>query len=205
MSVPAPQRSGASLQAVGRARPTPQQVHGTRRWLLLFLFSPFVLVLIVVLLATTSVFREPAVPPMSVPPGYRAISDAYYGYSVPSSYRENPSWSDANGDFFYGTPRTGWVAETLLVADHAPGPAAAPPTVFTFYGELHRTSFRAGPAHPVRVPDTTVAYEETITRPGGWRAVAVDTWLADSHTQMWLLVKASPAVTHTVIASLRGS
>jgi hypothetical protein len=213
MSVPAPPSAGGSLTPrsagaveVATARPrTRVEVKRTRRWMLLMLLTPVVIIVVVWLDFDSSVFRLPVVPPVATPKGYTAITDAYYGYSVPATYEQNPSWTDADGDFFYGTTAGGWVAETMLVTKHSPTAATKPPSSFALFGEPTPTPYRVSGGHRVRVDDTTFAYEETITRPDGWRAVAVDTWLGDSSTQMWLLVKAPPGVTRTVIASLRGS
>jgi hypothetical protein len=186
-------------------RPPRPQVRRTRLWMSLLLLTPVCLFGIAILVLESKGPAEPTVKPLSTPPGYQAITDAYYGYAVPASYSQNTTWTDQNGDFFYGTGKGGWVAETMLVTKHSPGPATAPPVSFRSFGENKPTPYTVSGGHAVRVADTAFAYEVDITRPGGWHAVAVDTWLSDSTTQMWLLVKASPPVTQTVISSLRGS
>lgn len=198
-------RSGGLLVPSDGPPPTRAEVRRTRLWLLLFLLTPVCLAVVVAFAFGIAGPPEPVVHPVSVPSGYRAISDAYYGYAVPTSYRQNPAWTDANGDYFYGTPAHGWVAETLLVRHHPPTARTAPPTTFRFDGEVRSTPFRLSGGHPIRVARTSFAWAVEVTRPGGWHALAVDTWLQDSSTQMWLLVKAPPAVTRAVVASLRGS
>jgi len=196
---------GGALETPRPRPPAPGQVRRTRSWMLLFLLTPVCLAVVVWISVGSGGPVEPVVHPVTTPPGYRAITDAYYGYAVPRGYRPNGTWTDANGDFLYGTPAHGWVAETMLITKRRPAATTAPPASFEAFGERKPTPFRVSGGHPVRVADTTFAYEVDITRPGGWHAVAVDTWLRDSSTQMWLLVHAPPAVTRTVVASLRGS
>jgi hypothetical protein len=173
--------------------------------MLLFLLTPLCFAVVWWVSLGTHGPREPVVHPVATPPGYRQVADVYYGYAVPRSYRLDGAYSDANGDFFYGSPRHGWVAETMLITKHSPSPATPPPPTFRGFGLSRLRPFSVSDGHRVTVPDTTFAYEVNVSRPGGWHAVALDTWLRDSSTQMWLLVKAPPAVTRTVIASLRGS
>lgn len=187
--------------------PPPQRVvaRRNRRWLLLFLLSPVCLAIAVAFAYGVAGPPEPSVPARSVPPGFKAITDAYYGYSVPSSYAQNASWTDANGDWFYGTPQA-FVAETMLITKHSPTAATSLPTAVQFDAESrHAVDWRLGAGQRIVVPHATFAYEVALTRPGGVRAVAVDTWLRDSSTQMWLIIHAPARVTSAVIASLQGS
>jgi hypothetical protein len=61
-----------------------------------------------------------------------------------------------------------------------------------------------GPATPVSIRGTSVAYRYVFTRSAGFEAVAIDVWQADSGAELWLLVHADPAITATVIGSLSG-
>lgn len=197
-------RPSGALERGGRP---PQRVvaRRNRRWLLLFLMTPICLGIAVAFAFGVAGQPEPQIPPRSVPPGYRAISDAYYGYAVPASYRLNPNWTDANGSWFYGSSRS-FVAETMLVTSHSPGPSTPLPPALAADGETRSpVRWRVVDRRRTTVPHATFAYEVELTRPGGRRAVAIDTWLRDSSTQMWLLVQAPPAVTRTVVGSLRGS
>ncbi|MHB1931357.1 MAG: hypothetical protein ACYDEN_12150 [Acidimicrobiales bacterium] len=198
-------RPSGNLERPTSPPPDPVQARRNRRWLLLFLMTPICLAVAVAFAFGVAGAPEPQVPPVSVPAGYRAISDAYYGYVVPASSQLNANWTDANGDWFYGVPRA-FVAETMLVTRRSPTPSSRLPLQLEADGEARGpVPLRVDGGHRITVPHTTFAYEVQLARPGGWHAVAVDTWLRDSSTQMWLLVRASPAVTRAVVASLQGS
>jgi hypothetical protein len=49
-----------------------------------------------------------------------------------------------------------------------------------------------------------VAYEYTLSRPQGFRAIAIDAWQAKTDAELWLLVRADSAHTTAVISSLSG-
>ncbi len=173
--------------------------------MVLFLLTPVCLAVPITLAYEVGTPREPVVRPVSVGPGYRAITGAYFGYAVPTSYHQDREWTDLDGNYFYGSPAHGWVAEAILARRRPPGPRTAPPTVFRFDAETRSTPYTLGRGHRIRVPGTSFAWEVGVTRPDGWHAVAVDTWLRGASTQMWLLVKAPPTVTAEVISSLRGA
>ena len=42
-----------------------------------------------------------------------------------------------------------------------------------------------------------------MTRPGGFEATAIDAWQSSSGAEIWLLVRADPATTAAVLASLQ--
>jgi hypothetical protein len=182
---------------------TPERVRRTRSWMLLLLLTPLCLFGISVLAFGTSGPPEPVVHPYSTPAGYVAVTDSYFGYAVPKSYTQNTTWTDQNGDFLYGR-QSAFVAETEAILTHSPTAASTPPPSFKSFGERTLVAYRAGPAHPVTVPGTHIAFEEQITRPGGWVATAIDAWERGTTTQVWLLIRASPSVTRHVIASFQG-
>ncbi len=183
--------------------PSRQRVRRTRTWMLLLLLTPVVLAGISLLTFTTGGPSEPTVQPVVVPAGYSAITDADFGYSVPKTYTQNLAWTDQNGDFFYGEPHA-FVAETLLVSKVPPGPRTRPPASFESFGQPDPVPYSVGDGRTVRVPGTAYGYEEYVTRPGGYRALALEAWERSSSTELWLLVRAPATVTRTVIASLRG-
>jgi hypothetical protein len=182
---------------------TRERIRKTRRWMLLLLLTPLCLFGISVLAFGTSGPPEPVVHPRSTPRGYEAVTDSYFGYAVPASYTQNTTWTDQNGDFLYGTQRT-FVAETEAILTRSPTAGAQAPPAFKSFGERTLVPYRTGPAHRVTVPGTRIAFEEQITRPGGWRATAVDAWEQDTTTQVWLLIRAPASVTRQVLASFQG-
>ena len=171
------------------------------------LLAPLCLAAVSLLALRSGGPSEPVVEPTVRPAGYLAVTDATYGYAVPSSYAQNPAWTDQNGDFFYGTARA-FAAETLVSTQRPPGPRAAPPAAFDSFGASGPVVSDLGPARRIAVSGTEGAWERTVTRPGGWHGVAVDAWEPSSTHELieiWLLVKAPAEVTRTVLSSLQGS
>jgi len=192
-------------------RPRPARTRGERRrirgWMLLFLLAPASLGVVVAFAlgaAGPPPPPGPAVRPVSVPSGFKAVANPFFGYAVPASYHRNAAWTDSNGDYFYGNPLHGWVAETLLVARRPPTASTKPPATFKFFAEYHSTPYTLEAGHPVRVAGTSSAWEFDVNSQAGWRAIALDTWSRQSSTEMWMLVKAPVPVTQAVLASVRG-
>jgi hypothetical protein len=183
--------------------PSRKRVRRTRVWMVLLLLTPVVLATISLLAFSTSGPPEPSVTPRLTPPGWYAVTDADFGYAVPNADQQNTTWTDQNGDFFYGTAQN-FVAETLLVTKTSPNAASPTPASFRSFGLSTLAPYALHGGHTVSIPGTNYAFEETLTRPGGYHADVLDTWESDSSTQMWLLIRAAPAVTRTVLASLRG-
>lgn len=146
----------------------------------------------------------PAPRPLSVPPGYQAVNDGVFAYSVPRTWSKNIAYSDDTGDLAYSGV-DGWAGEYLGAKASAPSAGERPPASFAVFGQTRATPYTMGPAVPVTVAGATVAYRYEVTRPGGFNAVALDAWQASSGAQIWLLVHATPAVTSTIISTLRGS
>jgi hypothetical protein len=182
---------------------TRRRVRKVRIWMTLLLLTPVCLALISLLAFGTSGPPEPVIHPRSTPHGYQAITDADFGYAIPSGYQQNTTWTDQNADFLYGSSGA-FVAETLASPDHPPTASSPPPLSFSSFGEPRLVPFTAHGMHAVTVPGTRQAWEEQITRPGGWIATAVDAWEADTSTQIWLLVHAPAGIARTVVASLQG-
>jgi len=147
---------------------------------------------------------EPVVNPLRTPPGYQAVTDAYFGFAIPTKWSEIGSMSDANGDFYY-RGSGGWVGESERIARTSPGPSTPVPEALWAYGVVTPTRFAASGGHRVNVPGTSFAWAVTLTRPGGSRSLAVDVWEAHSQTEVWLVAHSSPTVERTVLDSLQGS
>lgn len=184
------------------APPSRQRVRRTRLWMLLLLLTPVCLAVISLLTYAAS-NPEPVVHPTSTPQGWQAITDAYFGYAVPASYSQNAGWTDTDADYFYGNPAA-FVAETLVVAKTSPTAATRPPASFKDFAEQSPVPYSLSGGHPLSVPGTNFGWEATVTRPGGFRATAVDAWESGTQTEIWLLIRAPAAVTRQVVASLQG-
>jgi hypothetical protein len=79
------------------------------------------------------------------------------------------------------------------------------PKALQSFGTDSPTGFTLVGGHRITVPGTNFAWAVTLTRPGGFRAPAVDVWEANSQTQLWVMVHSTAAIDHTVLASLQGS
>jgi hypothetical protein len=183
--------------------PTPAARRRVRQWMVLLLLTPVCLGIITLLVFETNGPPEPVVAARTVPAGYRAVTDAYFGYAVPTRWTENVTWTDQNADWFYGTAR-GFVAETMLVPKHAPTTAAAPPLSFATFGLPDPAPYHLSGGHTVAVPGTAFTWVETLTRADGWTGTAIDTWEPSTTTEVWLLVHARQTTVRAVLASLQG-
>jgi hypothetical protein len=144
----------------------------------------------------------PSVRPTSVPAGYRAVTDGYFAYAVPSGWSQNSAYTDDLGDLdTQGS--SGWAAEHIGTRTTPPSPGEAPPAAFAVFGEPRAVPYRLSAASRVQVRGAAVAFRYTLTRPGGFQAVAVDAWRS-SGVEIWILVHADPATTAAVLGSLSG-
>jgi hypothetical protein len=205
------QHGGVSPSSLDTASPSstqgcqagPRARHRNRWWLALLMLTPVVMTILAVLALTTNGPPEPSVAPRSVPPGYKAISDAYFGYAIPSSWTENPVFSDANGDFFY-QGGSGWVGENMRIRAARPVPGADVPPQLATFGQGRSLPYQLSGARPVTVPGVAAAWTYDMSRADGFHATALEVWEASSQTEMWLLINADPRVTPVIVASLQG-
>jgi hypothetical protein len=144
-----------------------------------------------------------SIDPVSVPPGYRAVSDNYFAYAVPAAWSQNNAYTDDVGDLDT-QGASGWAAEHVGARSSPPDPGETAPSSFAVFGEPRAMPYTLGPATPVTVKGATVAYRYTLSRPPGFQAVAIDAWQAGSGAELWLLVHADAATTRAVINSLSG-
>ena len=200
-----PPAPGASLERRRRAELTPaERAHQKRnRRLLLTIAVPAVFIgggaLAAAILADAG---TPTPRPLFVPAGYHAVGDGVFSYAVPNSWSKNDAYSDDTGDL-ETSGDTGWVGDHLTARPTPPAAGEAPPQVFQSFGQDRPTSFAVGTAATIQVNGATVAYRYTITRPGGFNAIAIDAWQSSSGAELWLLVDASPQVTNDLIATLK--
>jgi hypothetical protein len=139
--------------------------------------------------------------PTAVPAGYQAVDDGVFAYAVPRAWTTNQAATDNSGDRMTGGP-DGWVAEHVETRVTRPGADEAPPTPFKSFGESRPTPFSIGPAAPTRVTGTTSAFRYAVTRPGGFRATAIEAWSSPARVELWMFVHASPATTATILSTL---
>lgn len=172
--------------------------------MLLLLLTPICLFTVCWLLWGTSGPAEPSVKPVSVPSGYKAISDLYYGYSIPRGYTQQVQWTDQNGDWFYGT-RGSFVAESLSAKTTRPSGHETPPPAFKSAALDVPSPLTLGAPQVIKVHGADIGYLYRASRPGGWKATVVQVWSATSGPRMWLMIHGSPTMTQAVVASIRGT
>jgi hypothetical protein len=145
----------------------------------------------------------PAPPtPSLVPAGYKSVADNYFAYAVPSRWATSSLYSDFAGDLYNGDS-SGWAAESVSARITAPVLGEPRPKSFEAFGEDPPRPYQISRGHPIAVTGATVAFEYTITRPGGFTATAVDAWQASSGAELWLLIDASSATTAEILSTLR--
>jgi hypothetical protein len=174
-----------------------------RRWMTLVAVPALILGAGALVAAVMAGSGGSSVHPVNVPPGFRAVSDGYFAYAVPSTWSQSSAYTDDVGDLDT-QGASGWAAEHLAGRSSAPGPDEAAPAAFATFGEPRPVPYQLGPATPLQVKGAAVAYRYALTRTDGFRAVAVDAWQSRSGAEIWLLVHADTATTATVISSLSG-
>jgi hypothetical protein len=173
-------------------------------WMLLMALTPVVFGILYVLGVFTGGDPEPVVNPIHTPAGYTGVTDAYFGFAIPKGWTENNAYSDANGDFEYNG-KGGWAGERESIQKVSPGVNNPVPVPLQSFEIGVPTPFKVSGKHRVTIPGIAWAYQMTLTRPGGFRAEAINAWEPHSQTELWLMVTSSATVDHTVLSSLQGS
>jgi hypothetical protein len=172
-----------------------------RRWLLVVFCSSVGLLIAALVASGIAQSNEPTGPKISVPAGYKAVNDGYFSYAVPASWSTNPTYTDSAGDMDTAGP-TGWAGEHISYRTTAPAAGEAPPAVLDAFGVPRPEPIHLADAAPIDVRGAEAAYSYQVTRPGGFRATAVDAWDSRHGVELWLLVDASPAITASILGSL---
>ena len=185
--------------------PAERRLRRRNRKLMAWVAVPGVLLGAAALAASLAAGSGPPAPrPLTVPPGFQAVNDGVFAYSVPRSWSKNLAYSDDTGDLDY-SGSTGWVGEYLGARQSPPVGGERPPASFSVFGQNRPTPYAVGPAQKITVAGATAAFRYRISRPGGFEAVAINAWQSSSGAEIWLLVHAPPDVTTTIIGSLKGS
>ncbi len=181
------------------AAPGATRSSRNRFWLVVIGLTPIVFAAV----ATAVYLEGPSEPSVSLTPpsGYRAITDAYWAYAIPSGWTEDSAYTDSNGDFFYRGVG-GWIGETLLIRSTAPTLYEKPPITLASFGQPQSTPYRLTGGAPTAVPGADAAFSYTLVR-GNVSSRVVDAWIKGAHTEIWVLVEASRPVTDTIVSSLR--
>jgi hypothetical protein len=200
--------SGPGSGALERRRdadltPAEKQVRRrNRQWFLVIAIPAVVLGGAALAASIIADQSTPSVKPLSVPAGYKAVSDGVFAYAVPTAWATNDLYTDDAGDL-YTSGETGWVAEHVDARPTPPVAGEAPPEAFRAFGVNAPSSYEISGGQPTRVAGAAVAFRYQVTRPGGFQATAIDAWQSSSGAQIWLLVDASPATTAQIISTFK--
>ena len=183
---------------------TPEELVARRRnrRLLLGVVVPSIVVLGLALLATAVFWgNEPTGPSIPSPAGYKAVSDGYFAYVVPTGWATNPAFTDDAGDVDTSGP-SGWAGEHRAYRGSPPTLGETPPPVLQSFGMARSEPIQLTAGHPLAVRGAATSFEYTATRAGGFHATVIDSWNARTGVEIWLMVQASPPVTDQIVASL---
>jgi hypothetical protein len=186
----------AQLQRRRAAELTPAEkvLRRRNRRLMLFISVPAAVIGVVALTAALLAdSTSPNVSPASVPAGFQAVSDGYFGYAVPSGWTTDSLFTDNVGDLETSGP-TGWVAEHLSTPASAPTAGSPPPSVFRALG----VTSPAPPSRTIAIKGAAAAY---LYRFGD--KTAIDAWRPSTGTEVWILISASPSVTSQIISTVK--
>jgi hypothetical protein len=173
-----------------------------RQWFMVIAIPAAVLGVAALVASIVADQSTPSVQPVTVPAGYKAVSDGVFAYAVPAGWSTNDLYTDDVGDL-ETSGSTGWVAEHLGPRPSPPVSGETPPPAFEVLGVNKPTPFQIGGAEPIRVPGAATAFSYQISRPGGFRATAVNAWQASSGAEIWLEVDAAPAMTARILSTFR--
>jgi hypothetical protein len=173
-----------------------------RQWFMVIAIPAAVLGVAALVASIVADQSTPSVKPVTVPAGYKAVSDGVFAYAVPAAWSTNDLFTDDVGDL-ETSGSTGWVAEHVSERRNPPLSGETPPGAFQALGVNTPTPFEIGRGEPVRVPGAETAFRYQISRPGGFRAIAVDAWQAGSGGEIWLEVDASPQTTAEILSTFQ--
>lgn len=174
-----------------------------RKWLAGLTF-PALIVGAAALIATLAASSSgPAVSPSTVPPGFKAVNDGYFAYSVPSQWTTDNLYTDNAGDLDT-SGATGWVGEHVGVRATPPVPGEARPAALAAFGVDRPMPYAISAGVATKVTGASTAFRYVVTRPAGFRATVIDAWQSNSGAEMWLMVQAPPGVTDQILSTLKG-
>ena len=173
-----------------------------RQWFMVIAIPAAVLGVAALVASIVADQSTPSVKPVTVPAGYKAVSDGVFAYAVPAAWTTNDLFTDDVGDL-ETSGSTGWVAEHVDARPNPPVAGETPPQAFQALGVSTPAPFRISVAEPTRVPGAATAFTYQITRPGGFRATAVDAWQASSGAEIWLELDAAPTTTARILSTFQ--
>jgi hypothetical protein len=199
---------GAAGGAVERRRggdltPAERKVRRrNRQWFMVIAIPAVVLGLVALVASIIASQDTPSVKPLTVPAGYKAVTDGVFAYALPAAWTTNDLFTDDVGDL-ETSGATGWVAEHVDTRPQPPVAGETPPPALQALGVTTPTAVQISAAEPTVVPGAATAFRYQISRPGGFQATAVDAWQASSRAEIWLEVKAPPAMAARILSTLR--
>ncbi len=196
---------GGALERRRGAELTPAEKKVRRRnrqWFMIIAIPAVVLGVAALAASIIAGQSTPSVKPVSVPAGYKAVSDGVFAYAVPAAWATNDLYTDNAGDLDT-SGRTGWVAEHVNDRPSPPVAGETPPQAFRAFGVNAPSSYQISSGQPTQVPGAAVAFRYQVSRPGGFQATAIDAWQSSSEAEIWLLVDASPAMTAQILGTFK--
>jgi hypothetical protein len=187
----------------GELTPAEKKVRRrNRQWFMVIAIPSAVLGVAALTASIIADQSTPSVKPVSVPAGYKAVSDGVFAYAVPAAWTTNDLYSDDVGDLDT-SGRTGWVAEHVGARPSPPVAGETPPPALRAFGANTPSPYQISTGQPTRVPGAAVAFRYQVSRPGGFQATAIDAWQSSSGAEIWLLVDASPATTAQILGTFK--
>jgi hypothetical protein len=183
----------AAAGSVGGGAPS------NHKWLVIIGLTPLAVVIIAAIVYLVGP-SEPSVA-LTPPPGYQAITDAYWAYAIPTGWSQDSAYTDSNGDFLY-RGAGGWVGETLRIRASPSTLGEQPPLTLASFGQVRSTPYQLANGRPTTVPGATVAWSYDFLR-GGVVSSVVNAWIQGSRTEIWLLAHGTPTQNSTIVTSLR--
>ena len=185
---------------------TPQEIaqrRSNRRWMLIIAaVAVAIFIPVMISLDLYSAGEPPGPAHGPAPAGEQWLNDSYYAYLVPASWAQNPDGTDGTGDVETSGP-SGWVAEHVSYYKDIPTLYETDqPTSLQAFGQKQPLPYTLTNGHPITVTGASGAFEYTMTRPGGFSALVIDSWYAGQDIELWLEVDAPADVTATLVNSL---
>lgn len=184
---------------------TPKEIKARRsnRRIMAGFILPSIVILVLALIATAiHQSNEPSGPKQTAPADYQVQNDGHFSYLIPKDWSNNPLFTDSDGDL-ENSGKGGFAGERIQYRLHAPTLGEAQPSSLAAFGMNAPEPYRLSAGHAITVPGAASTFEYTMTRPGGFHAVVVDSWDAQTDVELWLIVDAPQDVTTRIMASLK--
>ncbi|MBV9661781.1 MAG: hypothetical protein JO337_11545 [Acidimicrobiales bacterium] len=173
-----------------------------RQWLLIIVIVSVVLLVLALAASAVAESNTPSAPSAVPPAGYQTVNDGYFSYAIPSGWSVNQLYTDSAGDS-YRSGSGEWAGEHIGFRGSAPVVGEPQPETLAAFGMNRPQPYTLTGGHPIDVPGAAAAFRYDLTRPGGFRATAIDAWNSRYGVELWLVVDAPSGVTEQIVSHLR--